>query len=438
MSQYTELTARAADGLDPEFGENKDGKVILRFPGARDTSGECIAEYEGNIYVGGGVDANVDGFDIFHQLGVACLHKDGTLNRAFGKDGFVVVRFGPTQDTHLRQILFPTVGGEPRILLSGIDTKKGDVVLARLHLDGRLDRAFCVDGQLTVKLPEILAKDLGLDFTPQATTSMDASGPCTVADGKIYVVMRMYMPIWIAQVALLIRLNSDGSFDTTFNNTGYVAVTNQHWGNSTIEDILVHNGKITVCGTLAGHGMVARVNEDGSFDQAFADKGFKLFENPSLALRKLVQYSEGAVLAAGSASSPSQGVLACVNDQGELVPTFNDGKVLFQSLEKHVGFWDVGLFAGKIIASGRLAQENGSPSFLVVRYHLNGMLDEGFGHEGKGWNATQFENQYTVAHRMTLQADGNVLIVGDWANGLSPAALLARFLNPAASPAPTA
>lgn len=437
MSQYTALTARAADGLDPGFGENEDGKVILRFPGARDTSGECIAEYKGKIYVGGGVDARVDGFDILHKPGVACLYKNGTLNSAFGKDGFVVVPSGPMQDAHLRQILFPTIGGEPRILLSGIDTKTGDVVLARLHLDGRVDERFGVKGLLTVKQPENLAKDLGLDFTPLATTTMDASGPCTVADGKIYVVMRMYMPIWIAQVALLIRLNSDGSFDTTFNNTGYVAVTNQHWGNSTIEDILVHNGKITVCGTLAGHGMVARVNEDGSFDHTFADKGFKLLENPSLALGKLVQYSEGAVLAAGRASSPSQGVLACFNDQGELVPTFNGGKVLFQSLEKHVSFLGVGLFDGKIIASGRLTPESGRPSFVVVRYHLNGTLDEGFG-DGKGWIATEFENQYTVAQSMTLQEDGKVLVVGDWANGLSPAALLARFLNPATPAAPTA
>ncbi|WP_347927853.1 hypothetical protein [Pseudomonas helvetica] len=431
MSQYTALTARAAGDLDPEFGEDKDGKVILRFPDARDTSGECIAEGpDGKIYVGGSVDA--EGIDIIHKLGIACLHKNGTLNKAFGKDGYVVLRFGPMQDTHLRQILFLTVGGEPRILLSGIDTKRGEVVLARLHIDGRVDVRFGVKGLLTVKQPENLAKDLGLGFTPQTTTSMDASGPCTVADGKIYVVMEVYMPIWIATVALLIRLNDDGSFDTTFNNIGYVAVTNQYWGNSTIKDILVHNEKITVCGTLAGHGMVARLNDDGSFVHTFADNGFKLLENPGPSLEKLVQYSKGAVLAVGWVSSPTQGVLVCLNDKGEFESEFNGGKVLLQSLEKHVMFLGVGLFDGKIIVSGRLFQDDKTPEFLVVRYLINGKLDTDFGH-GKGWSSTRFEDHYTVANTMTLQKDGNVLVLGDWGGGANYAALIACFLNPAAS-----
>ncbi|POA34472.1 MULTISPECIES: hypothetical protein [unclassified Pseudomonas] len=431
MSQYTALTARAAGDLDPEFGEDKDGKVILRFPDARDTSGECIAEGpDGEIYVGGSVDA--EGIDIIHKLGIACLHKNGTLDTEFGKDGYVVLRFGPMQDTHLRQILFLTVGGEPRILLSGIDTKRGEVVLARLHIDGRVDERFGVKGLLTVKQPENLAKDLGLGFTPQTTASMDASGPCTVADGKIYVVMEVYMPIWIATVALLIRLNDDGSFDTAFNKTGYVAVTNQYWGNSTIKDILVHNGKITVCGTLAGHGMVARVNEDGSFDRTFADNGFKLVENPGPSLEKLVQYSEDAVLAAGWVSSPTRGVLVCLNDKGEFEPGFNDAKVLFQTFESGVMYFGVGLTNGNIIASGRLVSADGSPSFVVARYLINGKLDTDFGH-GKGWSSTRFEDHYTVANTMTLQKDGNVLVLGDWGSGASYAALIARFLNPAAS-----
>ncbi|WP_223450138.1 MULTISPECIES: delta-60 repeat domain-containing protein [unclassified Pseudomonas] len=436
MSQYTALTARADGDLDPTFGDDKDGKKILRFLDARDTSGECIVEGpDGNIYVGGAVDA--DGDDIIHKLGIACLHKDGTPNVDFGNKGYVIVRFGPMQDTHLRQILFVTVGGETRILLSGIDTKKGEVVLARLHLDGRVDERFGVKGLLTVKLPANLSESLGLGSTPLTTTSSGASGPCTVAEGKIYVVMEMYMPIWIARVALLIRLNPDGSYDTGFNKSGYVAVTNQHWGNSTISDFLVRNGKITVCGTLAGHGMVARVNEDGSFDQIFADKGFKVFDNLGVAFEKLTPYSDKSVLVAGWGLTPRHGVLACLTENGEFESTFNNAKVLLQSLGEGVMFFGVGLVDGKIIASGRFWQEDNTPEFVVVRYLINGKLDTDFG-RGKGWSSTRFENHSTVANTMTLQKDGQVLVLGDWGSGVSYAALIARFLNTTPSVAATA
>ncbi|MBU6957726.1 delta-60 repeat domain-containing protein [Pseudomonas sp. CVAP len=437
MSQYTALTARAAGDLDPTFGD-KNGKKVLAFPNTKSTTGRCIVEGpDGKIYVGGGVDAQ--GIDAIQKLGVARLHKDGSSDDDFGikdesgKGGFVIVTFGPMQDTQLLQILFLTVGGEPRILLSGIDTIKGEAVLARLHLDGRVDERFGVKGLLTVKLPENLSKVLGLEPPFVTTTGIDASGPCTVADGKIYVVTKIYMPIWVATVAVLIRLNSDGSFDTSFNKTGYVAVTNQALVNSTLSDVLVLNGKIIVCGKLNGNAMVACLNDDGTFNTDFDEMGFKLFPESELTFEKLSPYGKTGVLVAGWGPNPRHGVLACLTEKGELEPTFNDAKVLFQSFGEGsiVLFFGVGLADGKIIVSGRLLGNGKKPAFVVARFLLDGTLDHDFGH-GKGWSSTEFANNYTVAHAMALQEDGKVLVAGDW-GFLSPAALIACFLNPAAS-----
>ncbi|MCO8312366.1 hypothetical protein [Pseudomonas mandelii] len=426
MSPSTAMTSRAAGDLDSTF--NGNGQLVMRFPGARDTTGECIEEGpDGKIYVGGGVDAETD--DVIHKLGIACLHKDGTPDTEFGEGGYVVLPFSPMQDTHLRQILFLMVGGEQRILLSGIDTKKGEVVLARLYANGRVDENFGIKGLLTVKPPQSLAKNLGLGFKPSTTVGVNASGPCTVSNGKIHVVMEMYMPTWIANVALLIRLNTDGSFDTDFNKVGYVAVTNQYWGNSSIKDVLVHNGKITVCGTLANKGMVARINDDGSFDTRFGESGFKLIDNTEVSFEKLSHYSESKVVIAGWGLTPRQGVLVGLADNGELDPSFNNGNVLFQSFENenNVLFMSVGITGGKIIVSGRMSTASGQPSIVVARYQLDGKLDLEFG-RGKGWSSTKFENHYTVAQNMGLQKDGNILVVGDW-GGFSYAALIARFLN---------
>lgn len=421
MSQYTAPTTQVDGDLDPTF--NGDGKKVLVFPNAKSTSGQCIVEGpDDKVYVGGSVNTLGD----IQNLGVARLHKDGTSDVEFGDNGYKIVLFGPMQNAQLRQILFLNVNGELRILLSGIDTIKGDVVLARLHLDGRVDERFGVKGLLTVKPPVNLAKSLGLGATPLTTTSNGASGPCTVADGKIYVVMEMYMPIWIATVAVLIRLNDDGSFDTTFNKTGYVAVTNQYWGNSTINDVLVHNGKITVCGTLADKGMVARLNEDGTFDEGFADKAFSLHAESELTFEKLAPYGAEEVLAAGWGLSPRKGALARFTKYGQLDPTFNRGELLFQSFEagSNVLFDGVGQFNGKTIVAGRMGPTGGDPSFVVARHLSNGTLDTDFGH-GKGWSSAKFAGYYTVANAMALQKNGKVLVVGTGGK----AALIARFLN---------
>ncbi|MFW0757401.1 delta-60 repeat domain-containing protein [Pseudomonas sp. H11T01] len=428
MTTDKTLTPRAAGDLDPGFGAQHDGKVILSLPNARDTSGECIAEGpDGRIYVGGAVDA--EGDELIHKAGLACLRKDGTPAPEFGNDGFVIVPFAPTQDAHVRQILFLKHEGEDKILLCSVNTKNGESLLARLHADGRLDNSFGDNGRLTIKLPSTLAQSLGLGPEQVVTASDSGSGHCTLADGKIYVVTEIYMPIWIAKVAVLIRLNSDGSFDTSFNKTGYVAVTNQHWGNSIINDVLVRNGKITVCGTLKGNGMVARLNDDGTFDEEFAINGFALLAGSELTFEKLTQHSEKGVLAAGWGLSPRHGVLACFTENGQLDPTFNGGKVLFQSFGEgsNVLLYGVGQAHGKIIVSGRMGSTGGLPSFVVARYLIDGTLDLDFGH-GKGWSSTQFENHYTIANAMALQKDGKVLVVGN-SGPFSNAALIARFLN---------
>ncbi|MFJ2363016.1 hypothetical protein ACIPIN_04720 [Pseudomonas sp. NPDC087697] len=403
--------------------------MILRFPNARDTLGECIAEGpDGRIYVGGGVDS--EGDDSIHKLGIACLHKDGTLDTAFGKDGYVVVRFEPMQDTHLHQIHFLEINGQARILLSGVDMKKGENVLARLHADGRPDTDFGVGGRLTVRLPSNLAGSLGLGAAQVTTTGVGNAGPCALADGKIYVVTEVYMPIWIATVAVLIRLNDDGSFDKSFNNTGYVAVTNQHWGNSTIKDVLVQNGKITVCGTLKGSGMVARLNEDGSFDTSFGKNGFAITEL-SFEFMALSALPEGQVIVAGWSHShfPRRGVLACFANDGQLDPGFNDGEILIQAFEEEnsLMFFGVGVSEGKITASGRWLPKTGTPGFGVARYLSDGTLDRDFGHS-TGWVHIIFEDAYAIANAMSLQENGKILVVGN-DGPFSKAAVVARFLN---------
>jgi hypothetical protein len=162
-----------------------------------------------------------------------------------------------------------------------------------------------------------------------------------------------------------------------------------------------------------------------------------VFDNLGVAFEKLTPYSDKSVLVAGWGLTPRHGVLACLTENGEFESTFNSGKVLFQRLGNNVVFLDVELTEGKIIASGRFSQEGNIPEFVVVRYLIDATLDTKFG-RGKGWSSTRFENHNSVANTMTLQKDGNVLVLGDFGVGVKYAALIARFLNTTPSVAATA
>lgn len=425
MSTFKKTTLAPGD-LDPAFAEG--GRLVLAFPDMRNTFGESITEGpDGRIYFGGAVGGQGD--SPTHALGIACLNKDGSRVTEFGDNGLVILNFAPMQVIHLRQILFLSIGGEPRILLYGFDPVKKQAVIARLHGDGRIDERFGLKGQITVKLPDNAMQNLGLGEGRSETSGNSTSKACAVAGDKIYVVAEMFMPVWQASVAVLIRLNIDGSIDNSFNKVGYVAVTNTHFVRSEIQDILVFGGKITVCGTLQNSGMVARLNEDGSFDTGFAEGGFKLFENAVETFKSIASFNGASVVVTGGSSTPRQGVLAVLTDKGEFDTSFNGGDVLFTSLgsNQQILFMSVAIVVGKIVVSGRTTLSDGTPLFLVARYTLDGALDLDFG-RGKGWISIKFDNYYSVANSMAIQNDEHILVVGDEFY-YSQAALVARVLN---------
>lgn len=425
MSFFKKTSLMPGD-LDPAFGDG--GLVTLAFPGVRDTYGECIAEGpDGRIYVGGAVGGEGDDLPT-HSLGIACLDKAGALVTEFGKNGCAILKFAPMQDIHPRQIHFLTVGGEPRILLYGVDTIKNEAVIGRLHGDGRIDERFGIKGQITVKLPDNAMQSIGSDG-PSVTTANSTSKACAVSNGKIYVAVELFTPVWQATVAVLIRLNINGSIDSSFNKVGYVAVTNTHFAHTKIHDILDSGGKITVCGKLQNNGMVARLNEDGSLDTGFAEGGFKLFDTATEIFTSITPFNDTGVAVAGWGLLPRRGVLSVLTDKGEFDTSFNGGKVLFASLdsELHVLFYNVAVVAGKIVVSGRKAVPDGQSAFLVARYNLNGTLDVDFG-RGEGWSAVTFDKYFSVANSMAIQTDENILVVGDEFTS-SDTALVVRFLN---------
>lgn len=99
--------------------------------------------------------------------------------------------------------------------------------------------------------------------TTQADGKMLLAGRCLFAQGRM----------------LIIRLNTDYTFDTTFNGTGYIKLT--FGSDSQARAIGVQStGKIIVAGhrvAPGSSGIIARLNANGTLDTTFGNNGYNNF-----------------------------------------------------------------------------------------------------------------------------------------------------------------
>lgn len=178
------------------------------------------------------------------------------------------------------------------------------------------------------------------------------------------------------------RYNSDGSVDTTFGNNGSI-ISGTFGG---IGLTFQADGKMI--GVLGGM-RVARYNANGSLDTSFDGDGMSpvpvLPGNPSP--RTLALLPDGRILAAGEiVNEPNlYFCLARYNSDGSLDMTFNGTGTVVAPIPGNYGFLS-GLAVqsdGKIVAGGTARLSGGSFDLVVVRYNADGSLDTTYGSNGK-------------------------------------------------------
>lgn len=436
MSKFTAVTAGADGDLDLEF--NGTGKMTLAFGKWAYYYSHAAEGPDGKLYFVGALNSD--------RLGIACLHKNGTLNVAFGTDGFVFQDFGKYANLIMPKIHFIEDGAETKILICA-ENFYTENYLARFHMDGRLDTAFGVNGLRTIVLPSEFSGSPEHTPTPLVNNWGVIKGTSKIVNGKIYLSGRLATRMDIPDYAILTRLNADYSLDTSFNGTGFVNVFKDMEGVSLIRinDMLVQNGKITVCGWLdtdlpdnssLRYCMLARLNENGTIDKTFADDGFLLFQNSDMSFHTITQYNEDSILIAGRHARA--GLLACFDKEGQLDARFNGGEMLYHHFPGgNLGeFHNVAVDQGKIIVSGSIYLTYNTGLLMVARYLMNGNPDLSFG-KGNGWATADFSDYSAYFTNMVIQNDGKVVVAGE-SFGEYTYMPIARFLNATPSVAATA
>jgi uncharacterized delta-60 repeat protein len=297
---------------------------------------------------------------------IARLNSDGSLDSTFN--------IGTGANNIIRSINLQTDG---KIIVGGnFTTFNGTAInrIVRLNSDGTID----------------------VTFNPGTGPNGFITSSMLQPDGKIIIVggFNSYNGTAINSIA---RLNSDGTLDSSFNpGTGV--------GSSTISTLALQpNGKILIGGIFSSYNgttinCLARVNSNGTFDATF---------NLGTALNGSVEtisiQPDGKIIIGGGFTTfngTSRNNIARLSSIGALDLTFNPGTGANATIRSSLIQPD-----GKIIVGGDFTTFNGSAINNINRLSSTGTSDATFV-TGNGANGT--------IRSFSLQADGKIIMGGDF------------------------
>jgi uncharacterized delta-60 repeat protein len=276
------------------------------------------------------------------------------------------------------------------------------------------------------------AGDLDLSFNTTGIFTQDFGFQDNITDVKIFPDQKIVTcgtalsPAFAGQL-LVMRQNPDGTLDESFNGTGSVVI-NTFTESYAYESLPAGDGKILVAGAAANpnylfSALVMRMNDDGSLDTSFGTDGvaqFNLTGTDHFAYAMRLQ-SDGKILLAGSAIDANfnnQPIVIRLLENGTLDESFGVNGVAavpvteidnrFNSLEVQSD--------GKILAAGHISNPitpDGQTDFdiLVARFNTDGTPDTSFGTDGILTDGVS-ENYIDDIFELALTDDEHIVIGG--------------------------
>jgi uncharacterized delta-60 repeat protein len=383
--------------LDAGFGE--DGYLVG--VGSR---GAMASAPDGRILV-----ASVTSFS-GDEVQVSRFGPDGTVDRSYGEAGSTTIRMQENAGAIAGLLAEP--GGA--LVVGSATDKKGHVRIevARLLLDGSIDRSYGENGFAVVQLPDSILPHPVLH-------------PVALEGGRLTLALSGGR----ADV-LIVRIDADGSLDPSLGGTGMVM-------DKPLEGVLADvatlpDGRIEIVSNLP---MVVRLMPDGSPDMSFGDGGRVTL--PALKGRQtsaIALQSDGSVFLGGSVLDPTSResdafFLARLDPDGALDPTLGGEGIAATDLGSAPGTrveaLDLALMPnGDAVLVGKVPPREGpatAAAIGIAAFTPGGDLDPAFGEAGIVVARPMEMAQDSVAD--VLAARGGAIVTGRAAGQI----LLAKY-----------
>jgi uncharacterized delta-60 repeat protein len=274
--------------LDTSF--DLDGKIITSIGSYLNRAYSIAIQSEGKIIVAG--DSYSDSLQ--YNITMARYNTNGSLDSTFDNDGISVITFGTTGAIG-KSIVIKSDG---KIVVAGQTANDANFILIRCNINGSLDTSFGTQGGTIV--------DFGTTEDVPWSMAIQSDGKIVVAGGTGF-----GTPSFSPDMAIM-RCNADGSIDTTFDLDGKVildASLNSY--SDQAKSLAIHaNGKILVAGYSQNSNdydaTILRLNTNGSLDTSFDIDGIATTSfgtNSYDFFSSIKVQTDGKIIAAGTTTS---------------------------------------------------------------------------------------------------------------------------------------
>jgi uncharacterized delta-60 repeat protein len=342
--------AQTAGDIAQNFGKT---------PGFKITVYKIATQADGKILVGGAFTS----YQGLTENRIVRLNADGTIDTSFNTG------------TGFNNLVWAiTVQADGKILVGGSFTTYKGVTenrIVRLNIDGSKDTTFST----------------GTGFNTQVYAIE------TQADGKILVGGSFTTYKGVTENRI-VRLNADGSKDTAFS-------TGTGFGSLVYTIATQADGKILVGGTFIAYkgvteNRIIRLNANGSKDTTFSTgTGF------SNSVRAITTQADGKILVGGEFTTyngVTENRIIRLNADGSKDTVFNTGTGFNNTVLAITTQVD-----GKILVGGEFTTYNGVTENRIIRLNADGSKDTVF-NTGTGFN--------NAVYAITAQTDGKILVGG--------------------------
>jgi len=294
--------------LDASFGVN--GKVTTVI-GHSEHPEYIVIQPDGKIIVAGSVNfigGGVGGF-------VVRYNSDGSLDATFANNGIYT-----TASSNI--FVFITILSDSSIVLAGNSYLNGEslAILVKLDSNGVEDSQFGTNGILSLT-------STNFKFVMQEAILLN--------DGTIFCAGYEYSDTVNYSKSAYCKIDAQGNFDTTFGTNGKVVIDLFNYNPITNITEYLHsagqlpNGQIIVGGSELTS-FLLKINLDGSFDTTFGTNGMKVLSY-SFRPRVMTVQTDGKIII-GTGRGVTLGTRAYrivrFDTDGDLDTTFNNGKGL--------------------------------------------------------------------------------------------------------------